>query len=274
MTWVLIGYDGSDRAAEAVLAAGRLFPGARAVVLSVAHDPWAPEPPPRTTLTLAGPLVTTERRTGLSTARAIAQRGCDLAAAAGLEAEPVALGGGRPANQICRAARRHDVAAIVCGTHGHSEHRRAVTGSTATAVIHHADRPVLVVPSGTTTATATGPVVVGYDGREPSRRAVLTAGRLLGGRETAVVHAGPEALIAREGAALARELGLHCSEWTVEPRPSAAAAVAAVARSVGASVVVSGSRGRGAVASTLLGSFSTALIGETPSPVLIAKAPE
>jgi nucleotide-binding universal stress UspA family protein len=271
MTWLLIGYDGSERAAEAVLAAGRMFPGARAIVLSVAHDPWDLEPPPRTTPTLAGPLVATERRNGLSTARAIAQRGCDIAAAAGLDAEPVPLAGGRPAIQICRAARRHDVAAIVCGTHGHSEHRRAVTGSTAAAVIHHADRPVLVVPSGT--PPATGPVVIGYDGKEPSRRAVVTAGRLFARRETAVVHAGREPLIAREGAALARELGLRCSEWTVEPEPSAAAAVAAVALSAGGTILVTGSRGRGAVASTLLGSFSTELLRAAPAPVLIAKAP-
>ena len=115
MTWLLIAYDGSDRATQAVLAAGQLFPGAHAIVLSVAHDPWDPEPAPVTTSTLAGRAVVPARRAGTSTARAIAQRGCDVAIAAGLAAEPVSLAGGRPAIQICRAARHHDVDLIVCG---------------------------------------------------------------------------------------------------------------------------------------------------------------
>jgi hypothetical protein len=54
MTRLLIAFDGSDRAAEAVLAAARLFPGAEAIVLSVANDPWDLDPVPVTTLTLAG----------------------------------------------------------------------------------------------------------------------------------------------------------------------------------------------------------------------------
>jgi nucleotide-binding universal stress UspA family protein len=146
MTRLLIAFDGSDRAAEAVLAAARLFPGAEAIVLSVANDPWDLDPVPVTTLTLAGRAIPPARRSGTSTARGIAQRGCDLAQDAGLDAEPVSLPGGRAAVQICRAARRHDVDAIACGTHGHSSPRRGVAGSTAIAVMHQAGQPVLVVP--------------------------------------------------------------------------------------------------------------------------------
>ena len=42
MTWLLIAYDGSDRATQTLQAAGRPFPAARAIVLSVAHDPRDP----------------------------------------------------------------------------------------------------------------------------------------------------------------------------------------------------------------------------------------
>jgi nucleotide-binding universal stress UspA family protein len=48
--------------------------------------------------------------------------------------------------------------------------------------------------------------------------------------------------------------------------------VLAAAGSADASAVIAGSRGRGAVASTLLGSFSTSLPREASLPVLIAKA--
>lgn len=268
MTWLLIAYDGSERATHALLAAGRLFPGARAIVLSVADD-RDPEPAPVTTLTLAGRAVVPARRSRTSTARAIAQRGCDFATAAGLDAEPVALAGGRPAIQLSRAARHHDVDLIVCGAHGHSPSKRSLMGSTAAAVVHHARQPVLVVPEDA--MTGTGPVVVAYDGAEPARSAIRAASRLLAGREMAVVHAGSDSFIAPEGAALARGLGLHCTDETVEPAPDAPEAVIAAASRADAPVVIAGSRGRGAITSTLLGSFSTALLREAALPVLIAK---
>lgn len=239
-------------------------------MLSVAHDPWNLEPAPLPSLALAGPAVTPTRRAGTSTARAIVQRGCDLADRAGLDAEPLPLAGGRPAIEICRAARRHDVDAIVCGTHGHSAHRRSFLGSTAMAVMHHAPRPLLVVPENATTGT--GPVVFAYDGSEPARSAIRTAGRLLAGSGSVVVHAGSDSFIARDGAALARGLGLRCTDETVEPEPDPPEALIAAAHGADAPVVIAGSRGRGAITSTLLGSFSTALLREAALPVLIAKA--
>ena len=162
-----------------------------------------------TTLTLARRASVPARRAGTSTARAIAQRGCDIATAAGLDAEPVPLAGGRPAIQICRAARRHEVDLIVCGT-----------------------------------------------------------SRLLPGRETVVVHAGSGSLTAGEGAALARALGLRCTDETVEPGPDAPEALIAAAHRAGAPAVIVGSRGRGAVTSTLLGSFLTAVPREAALPVI------
>lgn len=270
MTRLLIAFDGSDRAAESVLAAGRLFPGARAVVLSVANDPWYVEPAPSTALTLAGPAIPPAQRSGTSAARAIAERGCDLAEAAGLDAEAIGLPGERPAHEIHRAALRHGVDAIICGTHAKASGRRLL-GSTALAVLRHARQPVLVVPA--TMTNGAGPMVIAYDGSDPARIAVRTAGRLLAGRDAVVVHAGSDSSVAREGAALARELGLRYTDLTVEPVPGAADALVRAARFTGAPLVIAGSRGRGAVAAKLLGSFSTALLREAAMPVLIAKAP-
>lgn len=46
---------------------------------------------------------------------------------------------------ICDAARETDVRVVVVGAHGWGALRRLVFGSVSTAVLHHADCPVLVV---------------------------------------------------------------------------------------------------------------------------------
>lgn len=43
-------------------------------------------------------------------------------------------------------ARKHDATMVVVGSHGHGALRKLLVGSTADAVLRHADRPVLVVP--------------------------------------------------------------------------------------------------------------------------------
>ena len=46
---------------------------------------------------------------------------------------------------ILELADRHDAAAIVMGCRGFTGIRSVLLGSTSSAVVHHADRPVLVV---------------------------------------------------------------------------------------------------------------------------------
>ncbi len=48
---------------------------------------------------------------------------------------------------LCEVARRHDADAIVVGSHKRGTVERFFLGSTAEAVIHAADRPVMVVPA-------------------------------------------------------------------------------------------------------------------------------
>ena len=52
---------------------------------------------------------------------------------------------GQAAKEILRVANLHDVSIIVMGTRGHNELESLLIGSTAHKVLHHADRPVLVV---------------------------------------------------------------------------------------------------------------------------------
>ncbi len=66
------------------------------------------------------------------------------AAEAGVETETEILEGD-PAELILRLARLRDADLIVIGTRGLSSIARVVIGSVSTAVVHGADRPVLVV---------------------------------------------------------------------------------------------------------------------------------
>jgi nucleotide-binding universal stress UspA family protein len=53
---------------------------------------------------------------------------------------------GHAAKEILRLATAYDASIIVMGTRGHNELESLLVGSTTHKVLHHADRPVLVVP--------------------------------------------------------------------------------------------------------------------------------
>jgi nucleotide-binding universal stress UspA family protein len=144
---VLICYDGSADAQAAIDRAGQLMPGSDATVLVI----WETILETMTRngslgmgLGLAGAYGDAEtdaaiKKAALGTAADGAQRATD----AGLIAQP-------------RIASRHDdIAAaadvdadmIVLGTRGLGGVKSLMLGSVSHAVLHHADRPVLVVPS-------------------------------------------------------------------------------------------------------------------------------
>ena len=54
---------------------------------------------------------------------------------------------------IVRFADEHDASVILMGTHGRSGVKAALLGSTASAVTHHAGRPVAVVPESYVTGS-------------------------------------------------------------------------------------------------------------------------
>jgi nucleotide-binding universal stress UspA family protein len=60
---------------------------------------------------------------------------------------------------LCEVARRHDADAIVIGNHKRGKLESFFLGSTAEAVIHHADRPVIVVPAQPVHAIGAAPRV-------------------------------------------------------------------------------------------------------------------
>jgi nucleotide-binding universal stress UspA family protein len=153
---ILLCYDGSDDAAAAIDAAGGLFAGEPATVLTV----WEPfvNVMARTGagLTLGGAEIDYE---GIDAAsrRAASERaddGAERARRAGLEAKPrVAAREGTIATTILAEAEAVGAQLVVVGTRGLSGLKSALLGSVSHAVLQDADRAVLVAPSSELAST-------------------------------------------------------------------------------------------------------------------------
>jgi nucleotide-binding universal stress UspA family protein len=306
-TALLIAFDGSAAAVAAVRTAGALFPGARAAVLTAhtaattSDEASAAAPRHRRTDAELAPRVAALRQAVEADAGATAEEGAGLARRADLQATAETAEEANVAAAIRAAVRRLGADLIVCGKRGRGGFSRAVLGSVSSSLLYHADHPVLVVPEGG--GDLTGPLLIGYDDSASAHEAVAVAGRLFGGREAIVANVwespiretlSGKALLsapveelreltaeldewfgerAREtaetGAALAREHGLAARPQAVEARSPAWRGLVAAARSAGAAVIVAGSRGRGGVASTILGSVSAGLVHNADLPVLV-----
>jgi nucleotide-binding universal stress UspA family protein len=146
---VVIAYDGSVIARAAIARAGELLGPRPAVVVSV----WAPLQHAAPAATIAAPRgVVVAGAQGLDAAERqkaerLAAEGTELARRAGFAAEPLAMRReGPPWRAIVECAAELEAAAVVAGTRGRSLPVAAVLGSTAEGVLHHAHRPVLLVP--------------------------------------------------------------------------------------------------------------------------------
>jgi nucleotide-binding universal stress UspA family protein len=147
---IVIGYDGSADARAAIEQAGRLLPGQHATVVVV----WEPfvEVLARTGagLGVVAPMVDYAEIDAATeeAARSRAAEGAGLARDAGLDAEPdTRMRETTIADAILAAAEAVDATAIVLGTRGLTGVKSVVLGSVSHAVLHHADRPVIVIPS-------------------------------------------------------------------------------------------------------------------------------
>ena len=147
---ILVSYDGSDDSKQAVVRAAELFPGHRAIVLHV----WEPLKEVASVPPVPGLYGMLEEgldemdRIGDEVSKQTAAEGAQQAQRAGLEAEPLSVSAqGRAWRNILKVARDRDVQAIVVGQRGIGGAERALLGSVSTAVVHHADRPVVVVPA-------------------------------------------------------------------------------------------------------------------------------
>jgi len=148
---VVVAFDGSAAARQAVTDAGHLISPRQIVVLTV----WEPGlayagvvgSPDLSMPQLVDPGVALELDDELrQNAERVAGEGAELAGSVGLDAEPLAVSdAGGIARTILSVAEDRQAAAIVVGSRGLSGLRARLEGSTSSAVLKHAPCPVLVV---------------------------------------------------------------------------------------------------------------------------------
>lgn len=151
---ILIAYDGSPDAKAAIEHAGTLFAGQDAIVLTI----WQPfvEVVRATAWGYGAPLPDGIDITSEQSARSCAEDGAELARQAGLTAEPcVTVGWLSLGDAILRRATEFDADAIVIGSRGLGGLKSLLLGSVSHAVLQHADRPVVVIPSADVAAGRT-----------------------------------------------------------------------------------------------------------------------
>lgn len=303
----LIAYDGSEDAATAIRQAGHLLAPRPAIVAHV-WESLAGMLLHRDVAGLTGgirdaaaELHTEDRRKG----EHIAAEGARLAQAAGFKASSRALEGRSKAwPALLAESDAIDAAVIVIGSRGLGYVKSALFGSVSSGLLHHAHRPVLVVPPCDGRLLA-GRVLVGFDGSDAAGAAVEAAGGLLVRREVAVgsvwfpyapmggvgapaapvVVASPRAgeidqyvaeraaRTAADGARQASRSGLEAEGEALRASGPVWATLLDRAGQLGSPAIVVGSRGRGVVAEAVLGSVSSAVVHHADVPVLVVPPP-
>jgi nucleotide-binding universal stress UspA family protein len=147
---LVLCYDGSDDAKHAIERAGRLFGGRDALVVTV----WHPTPA-LGSFAFAGATdsmfdFVEVNRAAAELGSRVAGDGVRIAEQAGLHAEPVAVEATGPVwKTIVDIADRNDAATIVMGSRGLTGLESMLLGSVSSAIVHHADRPTLVIRQST-----------------------------------------------------------------------------------------------------------------------------
>lgn len=299
----LIAYDGSDDAAAAIRHAGSLL-GPRPAVVAYVWDSLAALLLHTDANGLTGSmreaaheLDEEDRRD----AERIAAEGAELAREVGFDPEAHALLGKPKAwPALLAEADAIDAAVVVIGSRGQGAVKSALLGSVSSGLLHHTRRPVLVVPP-TEEETPAGPALIAFDGSDASRAGITAAAHLLAVREAVIetvwipysgmaaggVIGAPVAVASRavgelekavaadatqtahDGARLAAAAGLEARAETAEAPGPVWDSLRDSAEAHGAPVIVVGSRGRGPLASRVLGSVSSAVVHNAQLPVLV-----
>lgn len=273
---VLIGFDGSPAATDAIEVGGRLFPQAHAWVTNLWTPPFASEPLRRRLRATAGSASELVERTeseGEREAQRVAGTGTTLARAAGLDAEPlVKRSWGGEGLVLAQLAEQVSADLVLVGSRGLGG-AQALLGSVSDTAVQYASRPTLVAAAPMLAdeyeALAAGPVIVGWDGSGGARTALAAAQHLFPTRDVIAVSIGQNVTEAPpEGVATERlDAPPGAKEHVV------ADALTGLAAHRRAAVVAVGSRGQSAMRQVLLGSVARATLRAAHRPVLVVPGP-
>lgn len=284
---VVVGADGSEEALRAVRWAARAAASrGRALLVMVAYGGADPS------LVADADIWRRYRVRLLARAQQDAEHAVAVARAAA-PAVPVSeeVVDGPAAPALLERAGREGL--LVVGACGQGRIADALLGSVASAVVAHAEGPVVVV-RGEEPAVPTAPVVVGVDGSPSSTAATDFAMETadVAGCPLVAVHTWWDptvepvleplledwtALVDEERRVLAEQLAGRSGTYpdlvvsTVVERRHPSRALLSYAR--GARLLVVGSRGRGGFAGLLLGSVSRSVLHRAPCPVAVVPGP-
>ena len=307
MTRVLIAYDASDAARAALAAAAALFPAAETIVVTV-HPP-SPEPESAGMARVALPesVIREGLENMRSEHEREAQETADAGAAAfaflaGHDAATAIVPGASAWRALRDEAVRCDADVLVCGTHAKGRLDRWMLGSTASSLVHHLELPLLIVPEGEAELRGAGDGGLrrlrGRSGGVALRRRASRRAADRGRPRLAVADPAHPARPCPRGLAASAcwrstrrpstrlrprsprtpppraRRSPASSAWTPRRRRTspvtASGARCSTARSRReAAALLVGSRGRGAVASTVLGSVASGLVHAAALPVLV-----
>lgn len=177
---------------------------------------------------------------------------------------------GRPADCIVRHAHEVDLVSLGRSGLSTSPEERALGGTTE-AVLHHANKPILVGSRG----KLTGPVVVAYDGRHPANSALAVACLFAErcGLKLAVLCVKDEQEEARP---LLKEARSYLDAHGVEARflwkqGTVSQAIVAQTGEAGGGMVAMGAFGESRLKEVFLGSHTRRVLVACDCPVLLTR---
>jgi nucleotide-binding universal stress UspA family protein len=194
-------------------------------------------------------------------------------ATAGVTARTLELVG-RPADEILEELGKHDLAILARGANFRFE-TEASDERTRDAILHHASKPVLLVPEQAPAVAAGSAVLIAYDGSAGSKRALASfiEGGLGGGRAIHVVTVDDDGARAWEMADRAartlRDAGIQPTVHNVVSPLDTTDAILELRQKVDAGLIVLGAYTQLRIAELFRGSVTRGLIELTPVPLYL-----
>lgn len=143
---ILVCFDGSDHAKQAIRETARLFPNAHVDVVSVRKLDWTQPLSGDPAWPLVSGTVTPEVQLLASDTRTVAEQGAGLARDLGLDAYPDGIVTSTSVwREIVAMAFEGSYDLVVVGSRGRSGVKTAVLGSVSSGISSHSRVPVLVV---------------------------------------------------------------------------------------------------------------------------------